>query len=100
MDSKDNLPATKNDCIAIRKAGRKYGFTDAGLGADMYIMEDQPTFNQFRLAKAEIQQRCKRNPDQGYIILSCFAGHGMLYEGKQVLLTNEFNPKKGFYNVI
>ena len=32
--------------------------------------------------------------------MSCFAGHGMLYEGKQVLLTNEFDPKKGFYKKI
>ena len=41
-----------------------------------------------------------KNPDRGYIVLSCFAGHGMLYEGKQVLLTNEYDSKKGFYKRI
>ena len=42
MDNKDNLPAVKGDCKAIRKAGQKYGFTDAG-PEDIFIMEDNPT---------------------------------------------------------
>lgn len=93
----NNLPTTLNDCIAMRKAGWKYGFKDYGPD-DMYIQENDPTFNQWRKIKANISKRCMDNPEIGHIILSCFAGHGMIKDGKQIVLTNEFD--KGFYKSI
>ena len=93
----NNLPTTLDDCKAMRKAGLTYGFTDFGPD-NMYKQEDNPTFNAWRKVKTNISKRCTQDPERGYIVLSCFAGHGMLKEGKQVVLTNEF--EKGFYKVL
>ena len=41
MTEKDNLNAVLRDCKAIRLAGSKYGFVDAG-EENMYIMEVDP----------------------------------------------------------
>ena len=93
----NNLPTTLDDCKAIRQAGAAYKFNDFGPD-NMYIQEDNPTCNQWKKIKTNISTRCTNNPDQGYIILSCFAGRGLLKEGKQIVLTNEFD--KGFYKYI
>ena len=31
------------------------------------------------------------------LTLFCYASHGMIQDGRQVILVNEFNQKKGFY---
>ena len=91
----DNLRTVTEDCKAIRKAGAQYNFKDEGLNG-MYRMLN-PTFKQWVNVKLDINRRCKENPETGHIILSCFAGHGMLKNGKQILLTNEFDSNRGFY---
>ena len=37
-------------------------------------------------------------PDVNYTVIFCVAGHGMNYEGMQVLLLNEPSPDTNFYN--
>ena len=77
----NNLPTTVDDCKALRRAGAAYKFDDFGPD-NSYLMENNPTVNQWRKVKTNISNRCTQNPEKGYIILSCFAGHGMLKEGK------------------
>jgi hypothetical protein len=78
------------------KAGVPYNITDTGPDG-MYILKNS-TFNQWRAVKIHISKRVTSNPDKGFLILSLFAGHGILKEGRQIVLTNEIN--KDFYRHI
>ena len=39
----------------------------------------------------------KQNPHETVFALFCFASHGMIQDGRQVILVNELNQIKGFY---
>ena len=41
----------------------------------------------------------KRNPQDIVLALTCFASHGMILDGRQVILINEFDKRKGFYKI-
>ena len=41
-----------------------------------------------------------RNKDRRYLLAQFYAGHGMIYGGEQVLLSNEFNEKIAWYNFV
>ena len=43
--------------------------------------------------------RLKTYPDQIFCIFYCLAGHSMIKDGKQVLITNEFDAKTNFYGI-
>ena len=38
-------------------------------------------------------------PPVNYLVIFLFAGHGMIKDGSQVLLYNEFDEKTGFYKM-
>ena len=42
----------------------------------------------------------KDNPLETIFILCLFAGHGMIQDGRQILLVNEFDQGKSFYKTI
>ena len=42
----------------------------------------------------------KEKPLETILILVLFAGHGMINDGRQVLLVNEFDKSKTFYKLI
>ena len=93
-----NLPATTRDCRSIRRSGNKYGITDAGPD-NIYIMENAPTLQKYQKAIRHITKRLQDNPETGHLILACFAGHGVQYNGQQALLTNEFDDRTSFYKM-
>ena len=39
----------------------------------------------------------KENPDKNYVVIHLYAGHGMIVEGRQVVLMNQYNRNLGFY---
>ena len=41
----------------------------------------------------------KNNPHETILALFCFASHGMIQDGRQVILVNEHNKLKGFYKL-
>ena len=47
----------------------------------------------------ELNQLVKRNPHEIVFALSCYASHGMIMDGRQFILVNEFDSKKGFYKL-
>ena len=72
---------TKNDCEKIRKAFKHYGVTDMGevdsKGIPLYKMEDKPTFKQYIKVEKDLRKRLVKLPDEKFLIVGCFAGHGM-----------------------
>ena len=39
----------------------------------------------------------KKNPDKNFLICYCFACHGMHYNGRQIVILNEYDSKTKFY---
>ena len=42
----------------------------------------------------------KKKPLQRFLVIFLFAGHGLLVEGQQILIYNEFDPKERFYKLL
>ena len=47
----------------------------------------------------DLREGKKSDPAVNYLIVFIFAGHGIIKEGQQVLLYNEFDPETGFYKL-
>ena len=47
----------------------------------------------------DLHRLFKSQPEEIILALSCFASHGMIFSGRQVILVNEFDSKKGFYKI-
>ena len=48
---------------------------------------------------SELHRLFKSLPEETVLALSCFASHGMIQDGRQVILLNEFFSSKGFYKI-
>ena len=42
----------------------------------------------------------KHNPDKLILLMHCYAGHGMSFEARQVILINQFDSIKKFYKFV
>ena len=47
----------------------------------------------------KIDRLLKSNPLETTLVFSCYASHGMIMDGRQVVLVNEYAQKNGFYRV-
>ena len=47
-----------------------------------------------------LAKHLKKNPKDTILILRCFACHGMIQDGRQIILTNEFEKSRQFYKVL
>ena len=65
----------------------------------MYSMENEPKSKDYNRVIKNIMTRCRRKPEEDFLIVGCFAGHGMQKEGNQVLLFNEYDEKNKFYKL-
>ena len=45
----------------------------------------------------DLTQLYKENPHETIFTLLCFSTHGMIQDGRQVVLVNQFNGKRCFY---
>ena len=47
----------------------------------------------------ELNRMIKNNPYETVFFFSCYASHGMIMDGRQFILVNEFDAKRGFYKL-
>ena len=47
----------------------------------------------------ELNRLFKRNPHETVFALFCYSSHGMIMDGRQVILINEHSKVKGFYKL-
>ena len=59
-----------------------------------------PTIKQYFKKVADNSKLLKINPNKTIMILNCFACHGMMIDGRQVILINEYLKAKGFYKSV
>ena len=91
----DDLDTAKQDCIDLEQCLRKYQIEDE---EDIYRI-NEPTMKEFQNTLNKITKRIKSQPEEQFLVILLFAGHGILKQGVQNIVLNEFNPKDGFYKM-
>ena len=89
-----NLDAIPNDRKNFLKIMKRFGFRRV---ETKVLME--PKLKDCSNLLLELNQLVKRNPHEIVFALSCYASHGMIMDGRQFILVNEFDSKKGFYKL-
>ena len=90
-----DLKAVEGDGKIMRELATKFNFTEDQIKefCDMTMKEySAETIRQTKLFKEK--------PLETILIMCLFAGHGMINDGRQVLLINEFDKSKTFYKTI
>ena len=90
----NNLPGIKDDLRNFLKILNQYEFSP----------DEIQTLIQNNLSELNgmIKRLCKlmeEKPHQTVLVLSCYSSHGMIQDGRQVILVNEFDSKRGFYRL-
>ena len=83
----DDLPAAKTDCQTLEACLQKYQIYEE---EDIYRLDDNPPLKDLRGAQMKIFRRIGDNPDQQFCCIFLFAGHGILRQGMQTIMVNEF----------
>ena len=91
----DDLDTAHQDCIDLEQCLRKYQIEDE---EDIYRLND-PTMKEFEGTLKKITRRIKGQPEEQFLVILLFAGHGILKQGVQNIVLNEFDPKEGFYKM-
>ena len=89
-----NLDAIKSDRDIFKMLTTQHGFEHDEL---RILME--PRMKELMAILKELNQLFKSLPQETILALSCFASHGMIQDGRQVILLNEFVSSKGFYKI-
>ena len=70
---------------------------------DIYDLQD-PTSNQLIRTLIEIRKRLKAGleaqPQENILVICMFACHGILKEGVQNIVFNQFDSRKGYYKMV
>ena len=85
---KDGNDPCKDDFERFEKALIPYGVKRE----NTFRFENDATRRSTTTATKEINKLLRENPDQNYVFIHLYAGHGMIASGKQMVLMNEFNP--------
>ena len=59
-----------------------------------------PDFRESIAMLNDLGRLFKAHPHETVLSLSCFASHGMIQDGRQVILLNQFDKSKGFYKIL
>ena len=90
----DDLPGVLHDKRQFQKLAKRFGFN-----FDEFIVLMEPKVKDCNTMAIGTQKLCKQNPYETVLALFCYASHGMIQDGRQVILVNEFNQFKGFYKL-
>ena len=74
----------------------RYNIVDTGPDG-IYNMENDPTQKEVRETNASIRKRLRAEPEMNFLIIQILAGHGMIDQGREILLLNEFDEDCKFY---
>ena len=77
----------------------KYGIKDDD---QIYDLSDDPSDKELEaMFKNVLQKLIQGNQVSrtNYLLIFFFAGHGVLFEGSQAILLNEFDKRSGFYKM-
>ena len=64
------------------------------------MLKGQPTAEEFKTEWKKLQRIVREQKDTKFLVMFLFAGHGFIKQGRQVLVTNEYDERQKFYKVI
>ena len=73
----------------MKRVLRRFKFTEQ---ENIISLEEDPNFARVLEAVAKVKKQIRNNPDLHYVIFAVLAGHGMVDQGSQVVLLNEYSP--------
>ena len=89
-----DLPGIHNDYRHFKKLVTRFGFRDFEI---LDLLE--PTMMQCLKMTTDMRSLIKKNPEKTVLGFFCFCTHGMIRDGRQVTLVNEFSESAGFYKI-
>ena len=91
-----NLTQVKQDCEDARLAFEN--FADTNYGPDDFgKLLDNPDVNQLTLAFKELNNYLKKNRKKKILIVYAYAGHGIMENAAECVVTNSWHSKTKFY---
>ena len=96
-----DLPAAKHDCDTLRKVLDYYKIDEKE--DRVFDLSNNPTEKEFMHAyNTEIAALLKKGKKDkiNYLTIFLFAGHGIMKDGMQCLVLNEFDTQTNFYKLL
>ena len=90
-----DLPEVKKDRYTFDKLVSRHGFERNQI---KILME--PKLKECIAIFSDLNRLFKGEPEETILTLSCYASHGMIQDGRQVILVNEYASDKGFYKIV
>ena len=94
-----NLKTCYSDCKVMKRTLEKYRISDNDIQFDL---TQSPTLAEVKQTFEKISSLLVKGthakPKVNYLVFLLFAGHGILKDGMQTLVLNEFDDKS-FYNL-
>ena len=87
-----DLPGILRDHRYFEKLVTRFGFTP-----EEFLSLMEPKTKDCNNVIKELNRLCKSNPHETVFALFCFACHGMIQDGRQIILINEHSKDKSFY---
>ena len=87
-----DLPGIFNDYRQFEMIVKRFGFN-----SDQFVGLMEPKVKDCNSMITDLNRLLKNNPHETILALFCFASHGMIQDGRQVILVNEYSSAKGFY---
>ena len=95
-----DLPNAKIDCQTLEWCLLKYQI----MKKDIIDCSDQVTAKDFEkvlaMLSTKLREGKKKVPKENYLVIFLFAGHGILKDGTQMMLYNEYDKRAGFYKML
>ena len=85
-----DLPNVNQDCAWLEDAFSRYGTINFGPN-DMFKMLDGPSRTTVKATWDELRKLLEENKHEQIFVAYVFAGHGIVEEGTQTVVLNEFN---------
>ena len=89
-----DLKAVNDDASIFFKLVMRFGFPRR----DVCIYK-QPSMRQDIKTFTMLRKECRMTPNELVFIICLFASHGMIRDGRQVIVINEFDKSAGFYKL-
>ena len=89
-----NLPAIEDDFKNFKKLLINFEFSPNEI--EIFVRKK---FSELGGMFMRLTKLLRDNPHQTVLIFSCYSSHGMIQDGRQVILVNEFDSNKGFYRL-
>ena len=93
-----NLPETKSDMEQFERMVNAYGMA-SNEKTDKLKIIDPKSIKQVMEAQQELVKCLRKKPEEQVFIMYLFASHGGEFEGRQVIVINEFDKNNKFYKL-